>query len=216
MKKKASGYLNNHYIYANYILKKDGNEELLIATPEGQVFVINCSGKFMCFDLGEPIKMFHLGHYSTEVLGNTATELAASSTTAAAAATTASSGVGQTSSESTDQATSQHQQQCNQSAFELALDASPISPTPSRPADESSSNNTLCFVYVSSITNRICLLQTETIIAYSRLKSFTQLKYRCENIFTKRKNFSYKLYQAVENQGKNFDSKIIHDILYSD
>lgn len=167
-------------------MKKDGNEELLIATPEGQVFVINCSGKFICFDLGEPIKMFHLGYYSTELFSANLIE--------------------------TGTASEADLHQCNNSAFELALDASPISPK----GDNETSNNVLCFVYVSSITNRICLLQTEAIIAYSRLKSFTQLKYRCENIFSKRKNFSFKLYQAIENQNKNFDSKQIYDILYAD
>lgn len=181
--------------------------------------------------------MFHLGHYSTEVLVALATTTEtntlvvsgsnASATSAAAVLqgpTTTTAASGATSSEADlNRQQQQQQQQCNQSAFELALDASPISPPAGRTHAHSGGGggsgedtNVLCFVYVSSITNRICLLQADTIIAYSRLKSFTQLKYRCENIFTKRKSLSYKLYQALESQGKSFDSKMIHDILYAD
>lgn len=154
--------------------------------------------------------MFHLGYYSTELfgelvlLGGSVTASNQSSTVitgvaAAVAATTSEGGGGACSGRPLDLP---HQ------AFELALDSqTPIS---------SHRVDVLCFVYLSSITNRICLLQTDAIIAYSRLKSFTQLKYRCENVFTKRKSLSYKLYQAVESQGKQFDSKMIYDILYPD
>jgi hypothetical protein len=165
------------------------------------VFVINCSGKFICFDLGEPIKMFHLGYYSTELFPINLTDTGTSS-----------------------EADLLLHQLGNNAAFELALDASPMSPRHEESGSgcgggggsQLLSNNVLCFVYISSITNKICLLQTEAIIAYSRLKSFTQLKYRCENIFSKRRNFSYKLHQTIENQQRNYDSQLVHDLLYSD
>jgi hypothetical protein len=166
--------------------------------------------------LGEPIKTFHLGYYSTELFDSSAIQSGGGATATTGGGTAATTTTNATISTAASEADlhPNSQQQCNQSAFELALDASPISP-PNR-FNEETSNNILCFVYISSITNRICLLQADAIIEYSRLKSFTQLKYKCENIFTKRKNLSYKLYQAAESQGKNFDSTMIHDILYPD
>jgi hypothetical protein len=43
----------------------------MIATPDGQIFAINCSGDIICFDLGEPIKAFHLGLYQSELFTST-------------------------------------------------------------------------------------------------------------------------------------------------
>lgn len=49
------------------IYKNDDNEELMLATPDGQIFSINCTGDILCFDLGEPIRAFHIGLYSSEL-----------------------------------------------------------------------------------------------------------------------------------------------------
>lgn len=172
------------------LLKKDGNDELVLATPEGQVFIINCSRGYLCFDLGEPIRIFHVGYYCSEIPSLNLIETG-------------------TSSEA-----DLHLGNPNQ-AFELALEASPISASKQDETQMASSSNMLSFIYVSSITNRISLVQTDSIIAYSKLKTTTQLKYKCENIFSHRKNFSSKLNQLVENQNsKVLDSKVIHDLLY--
>lgn len=78
------------------------------------------------------------------------------------------------------------------------------------------SNNTLCFVFWSSITNKINLLQIDAIITYSKLKPSSQLKYKCENIFSKSRNFSTKFNQLLEsNSSKKLNSEIAHDIPYS-
>lgn len=162
-----------------------------MATPEGQVFVINCSRGYICFDLGEPIRIFHLGYYCSELPSLNLTETGASSEA------------------------DLHQCNPNQ-AFELALEASPISSNKHDETQIASSGNMLSFIYVSSITNKISLVQTESIIAYYKLKPSTQLKYKCENVFSHKKKFSFKLNQLVENQNSKIpDSKVIHDLLYS-
>ncbi|CAF0755833.1 unnamed protein product [Brachionus calyciflorus] len=175
--------------YYKVDINKDGNDELVIATPEGQVYVINCTGGCICFDLGEPIRIFHLGYYSSEIPTLNLVETG-------------------TSSEA-------DLQQCNPNqAFDLALDSSPISSCKHDENQIVSSSNLLSFIYVSSITNKISLVQTDSIIAYSKLKTPTQLKYKCENIFSHRKNFSFKLNRLIDNQ-KCLDVKVIHDLLYS-
>ena len=155
------------------------------------MFVINCSGGYICFDLGEPIRIFHLGYYSSEIPTQNLIETG-------------------TSSEA-----DLHQCNPNQ-AFDLALDASPVSKIKPDENQISSSHNLLSFIYVSSITNKISLVQTDSIIAYSKLKTATQLKYKCENIFSHRKSFSFKLNQLIDNQNSKIsDSKILNDLLYS-
>lgn len=180
-------------------INDDDNEELMIATPDGQIFSINCAGDILCFDLGEPIRAFHIGLYSSELFRSSISLV--------------------------EPGTSSEIDLCqsNQSnpAFELALnlDASPIS----FQNDESSQqaiNNSLCAVFISTITNKICLLQTEAILPYSKTKpSNSQFKYKCENIFTKTRSLNSRLGQAIENGLKRgptrLPSDIIHNILYS-
>ena len=112
--------------------------------------------------------------------------------------------------------------QSNQSnsAFELALnlEASPISFQNDETSQQTSMNTSLCAVFISSITNKICLLQTEAILPYSKIKpSNSQFKYKCENIFTKPRGLNSKLTQTLDGVLRNnpsLSSEIIHDILY--
>ena len=135
-------------------------------------------------DLGEPVRGFHIGLYSTE--------LTTSSTCLLEASTSARSEIDLCQSNP---------------AFELALDLK---------SEDYLNNNTLCFVFWSSITNKICLLQIDAIISYSKLKPASQLKYKCENIFSKSRNFSAKLNQLLESsESKKLNSEVLHGILYS-
>ena len=161
---------------------------MLIATPEGQVFIISCSGDSICLDLGEPVRGFHIGLY--------AAELALSNLYMENASTRSEIDLYQTSP-----------------AFDLALD---IKNDDLLGSGGNTNNNTLCFVFWSSITNKICLLQIDAIITYSKLKPSSQLKYKCENIFSKSRNFSNKLNQMLEsNTNKKLNSEIVHSILYT-
>lgn len=119
----------------------------MIATPDGQIFSVNCSGDIICFDLGEPIKAFHIGLYQSE----------------------------QFISSFLDPGTSSDNDlfQSNQGAFEMTLDAS------FQNDDNSSVNNCSCVLFISAITNKICLLQTDLILPYSKSKpSQSQFRYK--------------------------------------
>jgi hypothetical protein len=138
-------------------------------------------------DLGEPVRAFHIGLYSTELASITSTSLLEATTTTS---------------------TRSEIDLCqSNSAFELALDLK---------SEDYFNNNSLCFVFWSSITNKICLLQIDAIITYSKLKPTSQLKYKCENIFSKSRNFSAKLNALLENNtSKKLNSEIVHGIFYS-
>lgn len=167
----------------------------MIATPDGQLFTINCFGDIICFDLGEPIKAFHLGFYQSELFTSTVSLI--------------------------DPATSSDNDlyQTNQAAFELTLDASFQTDDPNSVNTNNNAhcNNTSCAVFISAITNKICILQTDVILPYSKAKpSQSQFRYKCENIFSKR-CLNPRLSQALEpiKSNTNLMSEIIHDILYS-
>ena len=113
--------------------------------------------------------------------------------------------------------------QSNQSnpAFELALnlDASPISFQNESESSQQAVKNSLCAIFISSLYPKICLLQTEAIVPYSKTKpSNSQFKYKCENIFTKSNLLNSKLIQSLDGELKkcsNIPREIIHSILYS-
>ncbi len=165
---------------------------MLIATPDGQIYVINCTGDIICFDLGEPIRSFCIGLYSSELFASTVSLI--------------------------DPGTSSEIDlyQSN-TAFELALDASPIS---FQNTEDPINNSSLCGVFISSITNKLCLLQTDAILPYSKSKpSNLQFRYKCENVFTKMRSLNVKLAQFMDSamikNNPNVSSDIIHEILYS-
>lgn len=143
-------------------------------------------------DLGEPVRGFHIGLYSTELVVN---------------------------NNLLETGTRSEIDLCNPSAFEMALDSSPIIPKNEESSSSQTSgngNNTLCFVFWSSITNKINLLQIDTIITYSKLKPASQLKYKCENVFSKSHNFSPRLNEILDsNNGKCLNSDLIHNIIYN-
>lgn len=159
----------------------------MIATPDGQIFAVNSTGDIICFDLGEPIKAFHLGLYQSELFTSTVSLI--------------------------DPAASSENDlyQSNQGEFELVLDGS------FQTNDSATVNNCTCVVFISAITSKICLLQTEAILPYSKSKpSQSQFRYKCENVFSKR-YFNPKLTQALDQVKTNplLLNDLIHDILYS-
>ena len=159
----------------------------MLATPDGQIFAINCTGDVICFDLGEPIKAFHIGLYQSELFTSTVSLI--------------------------DPAVSSDNDlsQTNQGEFELVLDGSFQTSEPSQV------NNCTCVLFISAITNKICLLQTDAILPYSKSKpSQSQFRYKCENIFSKR-YFNPKLSQALDQAKSNYSllNDLVHDILYS-
>ena len=104
----------------------------MIATPEGQVFIVSCSGDSICLDLGEPVRAFHIGLYSTELTSITSTSLL----------------------EATTSTRSEIDLCQSNSAFELALDLK---------SEDHLYNNTLCFVFWSSITYSLLPLKIKAL-----------------------------------------------------
>jgi hypothetical protein len=90
-------------------------------------------------DLGEPIKLFHVGHYSIEN----------------------SSSVTNLTENNASSEVDLHQ--CNP-AFEMALDSPPVILSKS----DDVQNTSLCFIFVSSITTKINFLQADAILSYSK------------------------------------------------
>ena len=138
-------------------------------------------------DLGEPIKLFHVGQYSID----------SSSPITNLAENNASSEV--------------DLHQCNP-AFELALDSPPILVPKS---EEGQNLNSLCFIFVSSITSKINFLQIDAILSVSKLKP---LNYRCENVFSHSQKFTSKLqdvFNSIKEDNENKKkSEILSRILY--
>jgi hypothetical protein len=193
-------------------INKDGNEELLIATPEGQVFIVSCSGDSICLDLGEPVRAFHIGLYSAEnqtVTSSSYSNLLENTTTTNTTTTTHRSEIDLSSNQAFDLALDlkRDDESLNLSHNAASNNSSSIS--------SSSSSNTLCFVFWSSITNKICLLQIDAIITYSKLKPSSQLKYKCENVFSRSSNFSAKLNDLLDSSASsNLNNEVLHGILY--
>jgi hypothetical protein len=159
----------------------------MIGTPDGQIYAINCSGDIICFDLGEPIRAFHIGFYYFEI------DYQSNSTV--------------NFEQTLDAQLSISSNQQNESSISNSLN--------------NINNNMLCAVFVSSITNKLCLLQTEAILPYSKIKpSNSQFKYKCENLLTKPHNLNPRLYQIFEvndliKNNSIITSSIIQDILYT-
>jgi hypothetical protein len=177
-------------------LQKDGNDELVITTPEGQVFIIDCYGELMCLELGEPVKFFHIGNYSTELISLNLAETSALSEV------------------------DLHQGHLNSAntgnpAFERAIDPSASSRALGN-EDYSASNNPLCFIYVSALTNRICLMQVDIILNMYKLRSpeTSKLNYKCENVFSLKKKLNPKLSQLLY-ENKELSGRILSEILNS-
>ena len=171
--------------------KSDENEELMIATIDGQIYSINCTGDIICFDLGEPIRGFHIGLYSSEIFNSSSMSLV-------------------------DPAAAYEVDLYQPSAFELALDTPPIScPNSNANIDDTNTqNSSLCVVFISSITNRISLLQTDSILPYSKIKpSSTQFRYRCENVFTNVKRFNPKLAQALDFTSNRSNASLMNELV---
>ena len=150
----------------------------------------------MCFDLGEPLRIFQVGHFSTDISASSIYHFA-------------------TDSNAFNEADSYQ----SNAAFDLALDSSPISM--SQNEDVFVGNNTLCVLFVSALTNKICLLQMDSILP--AMTCGKQLKYRCENILSKASSFNTELSKVVElgtaaagdkPKAKLFE-EIIDTILYS-
>jgi hypothetical protein len=100
--------------------------------------------------------------------------------------------------------------QSNHPAFDYAIDSSPLG---SPRLDET---NSLCFVYFSSISNKICLLQADTVLVTckSRASSITTMK--CENVFSRPCQFGDNLKKLSESFGENplELNKILRKTLY--
>jgi hypothetical protein len=141
-------------------------------------------------DLGEPIKLFHMGQYSIE----------------------SSSQITNLTENNASSEVDLHQ--CNP-AFELALDSPPVALSKS---EDGPNSHSLCFIFVSSITNKINFLQTDAILSYSKLKPLSHLNYRCENVFSFSQNFASKLNQILNSIGEDNNNKkkceILSQILY--
>jgi hypothetical protein len=168
------------------LLKRDGNDELLLATNDGQFYVINCLGEQICFELGEPIKGFHIGFYSCEWFS--------SSLSLVDPSTLSETDINQS----------------NQ-AFELLLDSAA-----SNTSDEAMLiNNSQCIVYISSLTSKICLLQTDFLLPFSKFKSLPNFKFKCKNIFTSASSLNPKLADAIKNNNSVSKGQLIHNIIYS-
>jgi hypothetical protein len=154
----------------------------------------------MCLDLGEPVKFFHIGNYSTELISMNLAE--------------SSSAV----SEVDLHQANVNNNSTNNPAFELALDSSSASIMARAVSadDYASLSNPLCFVYVSALTNRICLMQVDIILAQHKLRApgASKLKYKCENVFSLKKNLNQKLVKLLD-ENKDISSEILSQILYS-
>ncbi len=98
----------------------------------------------------------------------------------------------------------------NNQAFELALDSSSID---NANLGFQFGSNQLSFFYVSSLTNRICIMNVESILNMYKLKSneTNKIKYKCENLACKKKLLNPDILNLVENANKN----LISDLLYS-
>jgi hypothetical protein len=167
------------------VFKRDGNDELLLATNDGQFYVINCHGEQICFELGEPIKGFHIGFYSCELFS--------SSLSLVDPSTLSETDINQS----------------NQ-AFELILDSAA-----SNTSDEAMLiNNSQCIVYISSLTSKICLLQTDFLLPFNKFKSLPSFKFKCKNIFSSLSRFNPKLVDALKSNTTS-KGQLIHNMLYS-
>lgn len=163
----------------------------MIATLDGQIYSINCTGDVICFDLGEPIRGFHIGLYSSEIFNSSSMSLV-------------------------DPTTACEIDMHQSSAFELALDSQPISYSNSNGNNDDINphNSSLCVVFISSITNRISLLQTDSILPYSKIKpSSTQFRYRCENVFSNIKKFNSKLAQALDFGSNKSNMRLMNELV---
>ncbi len=101
--------------------------------------------------------------------------------------------------------------QSSHPAFDYAIDSSPLG-TPR--LDET---NSLCFVYFSSISNKIVLLQADTILANCKSKASSITAMKCENVFSRKS----KLGASIEKLSESFEvdnqqnlNKILRKILY--
>jgi hypothetical protein len=151
----------------------------------------------MCLDLGEPVKFFHLGNYSTELISFNLAE------TSALSEVDLHQGLGANNN--------------NNPAFERVLDSSLSSAARALNNEEyAASNNPLCFVYVSALTNRICLMQVDIILNMYKLRSpdTSKLRYKCENVLSFKKKLNPKLSQILD-ANKELGSQLLNEILYS-
>ena len=159
------------------------------------MFLINCYSDVICLDLGEPVKLFHIGYFSIEnlMISNLTENIVTSEIDL---------------------------HQCNNPAFELALDSPTVQLSKSE-GDSNQTTNSLCFIFVSSITNKINLLQTDIILSYSKLKPLSAINYKCENVFSYSNKFSSKLNELFMNSFSDQDkdnekkSEVLRQILYS-
>lgn len=175
---------------------------MIIATQDGQLFVINCQGEFMCFDLGEPIRVIQFGFFSTDISTQQALSLADSN----AAFNEASSDT----------------LQSNQ-LFELALDSPPKSASLHN-EELFMANNSLSIIFVSALTSKICMIQADAILTSLKSGNKThhaKLKYKCENVHNKLGQLTPKLGKLAEMATSNDKAKnerfddILNKILYS-
>jgi len=100
--------------------------------------------------------------------------------------------------------------QSNHLAFDYAIDSSPLG-TPR--LDES---NSLCFVYFSSISNRICLLQADSVLVDYKSKASSLTAMKCENFFSRTNQYGDNLKKLSEKFRENPQelNKIMRRTLY--
>ena len=148
------------------------------------MYIINGFGDILCYDLGEPIHAFHFGCYAFEL--NTL------------------SNVFDPSLSSFDIDSYQ-----TNTGFELAMD----SPPNTSPNDNQTyAVNKLHAIFISSITNKLCLTQIDQLISNAKSTNNNQIKYKCDNVFTKKdyltQNLS-KYFQTSDTQSINKAAKYL-------
>lgn len=110
---------------------------MIIVTPDGIVYIVDCCGQIISYDVGEPIHLSYLGYYSTEASSLQATDPSLEYD-ASYQSTTA--------------------------LFELAID-SPTNTNTATATDStyslSQGTNKLYLIFLSSVTNKLFMIQIE-------------------------------------------------------
>lgn len=142
------------------------------------MYIVNCYGDILSYDLGEPIHLSYLGYYSLD-LNHTST----------------------TFDPSLDFDSFQ-----SAAAFELAIDSSPPSTSPIESL--SSAPNKLYLIFLSSITNKLFLVQFEQLLSkftsntikYKLDNIFTKQRMLAPALI---KNFANYDYKQISNAIRN-------------
>jgi hypothetical protein len=114
---------------------------------------------------------------------------------------------------------------CPHNAFDLEIESTSIigDSFNYKETITNDSFNSLSIIFMSSVTNKVGLVQTDSIPIYSKSKAKfnrIQLDYKCRNIYSEVKQFPPRLLQLIDDEKQNINQNetmndMIHTILYS-